>query len=97
MPPFDRPAYAQWAESEDTVLIRDGSLEYYTLNRQQTPDAPNANAIAYLSDVGLIEVRGGVPYRFRDDVPRESLDFINIDFVRQIIAQVFRVYQVFRV
>ena len=87
-PPFDTEAYAGWADAENVTRQGEGTNEYYMTDRLAGSEAPNAVAIAYRTPVGLVEVRGGVPYRLRQEIPRETLDFITIDYVRELIARI---------
>lgn len=88
-PPLDQTAYLGWVNSENCSLVKDGDLEYYLLKHDDRADSPNSAAIAYLSEFGLIEIRAGVPYSSRNDVPREEMDFININLVERVIQKLF--------
>jgi hypothetical protein len=85
-PPFAEKAYQEtWIKSADCLLVTDGDLQYYTTKRENSPESPNFAVIAYLSDLGLIEIRGSVPWSKRNVVPRSELDFINIGLVQQVV------------
>ena len=88
-PPLDQAAYERWANSENCSFVKDGDLEYYLLKHDDQEDSPNSRAIAFRSRYGLIEIRAGVPYKNRHEVPREELDFVNMELVNQVIQLVF--------
>jgi hypothetical protein len=88
-PPLAQAAYLKWGNDENCQFVKDGDLEYYQLKRDNQADSPNSAAIFFLSDHGLVEIRGGVPYLLRNEVPREALDCINIELVEQVIQLVF--------
>ncbi len=88
-PPLDQAVYQEWSKSEDCSLVKEADLEYYLLKRDDQEDSPNNAAIAFLSSHGLIECRAGVPYSKRNEVPRDELNFINMEMVKRILEVVF--------
>lgn len=80
-PPLDQTAYQGWVNSDNCSFVKEGDQTYIRLNREDKEDSPNSAAIAFLSSHRLIELRAGVPYRQRNEIPREELDFITIELV----------------
>jgi hypothetical protein len=86
--PFGLQAYQNdWVNSETSLLMHDGDLEYYSVRSEGNDvDSPYYASIAFLSDIGLIVIRGGLPKSALSGTPRDEFDFININLVKKILA-----------
>lgn len=85
--PYGIDIYNNCSSNEEFQLIRDNDIEYYYISNERTEDEPNHAAVYWLNDIGLVELRAGVPYSERNDVPSDALEFINIELAKSIVMQ----------
>lgn len=86
-PPYGIVIYNNCSSIEEFQLIRENDIEYYIYDTERTLDDPNCAAVHWLNDIGLVELRAGVPYSERNDVPSDALEFINIELAKSIVMQ----------
>ena len=86
--PFDTKIYNDVSNIEGLELVSDNATVYYYKSNERSVDEPNSAFVYWLSDIGLIEIRAGVPYSERNDVPNDALDFINIELAKKIVSQI---------
>lgn len=85
--PYGIEMYNDCPNSDILELVEDNETEYYIYNTERTLDDPNCAAVYWLDDIGLIQIHANIPYSERNDVPREALEFINIELAKSIVMQ----------
>lgn len=79
----------EFVADPDTVELKAGSLTYYQNKIEDRKlDDPHAVSLMWQTSQGLVWLSGGIPYAHRNDVPDDTLDFINIDLIKSLTVQI---------
>jgi hypothetical protein len=88
-PPFDLQEINQYlaVDGIEVATTADG-LQFGTTGRDRSAGDPMSAFLFAKTEIGTVTIRGGVPYHDRANVPADSLDYIDIDLVRAVVAWV---------
>lgn len=86
--PFGEAFLHEFAADPNTVEIEDDDKIYYQNKRDQNPEEPHAVSFMWQTEQGYVWLSGYIPYAHRNDVPGDTLDFINIDLIKSLTAQI---------
>lgn len=86
-PPFDSKQAEIYKEGEYILCESDG-FKYYVYKPNRKPEDPNAAAIIWETGEGLVCLRGGIPYKYRNDFSEDVWNFIDAELALSITKQI---------